>query len=40
MADYNARFARDPANGKDLHRPLSAADDLDGAAGLARGSAR
>jgi hypothetical protein len=25
----NARFARVPANTKDLHRPLSAADDLD-----------
>jgi hypothetical protein len=26
---HNARFARAPANTKDLHRPLSAADDLD-----------
>jgi hypothetical protein len=26
---HNARFGRDPANAKDLHRPLSAADDLD-----------
>lgn len=26
---HNARFAREPANAKDLHRPLSAADDLD-----------
>jgi hypothetical protein len=29
IADHNARFGRDPANAKDLHRPLSAADDLD-----------
>ena len=29
MADYNGRFARDPANDKDLHRPLSARDNLD-----------
>ena len=26
---YNTRFARDPANTKDLHRPLGQADDLD-----------
>ena len=26
---YNARFGREPANAKDLHRPLTAADDLD-----------
>src|SRR6516162_5728626 len=26
---YNARFGRDPANVKDLHRPLSRSDDLD-----------
>jgi Winged helix-turn helix len=26
---YNARFGRDPANAKDLHRPLTQADDLD-----------
>ena len=25
---HNARFSREPANAKDLHRPLSAADDL------------
>jgi len=25
----NARFGRDPSNGKDLHRPLAPADDLD-----------
>ena len=31
MADYNARFAKAPANGKDLHRPLRAGDDLDDA---------
>ena len=29
MADYNGRFGREPANGKDVHRPLSARDDLD-----------
>jgi hypothetical protein len=26
---YNMRFGRDPANAKDLHRPLAQADDLD-----------
>jgi len=26
---YNTRFGRDPANAKDLHRPLAPADDLD-----------
>src|ERR1700751_1063751 len=26
---YNARFGRDPATTKDLHRPLARADDLD-----------
>ena len=31
MADYNARFAKAPANSKDLHRPLRAGDDLDDA---------
>src|SRR5499427_3086889 len=31
MADYNARFAKAPANNKDLHRPLRASDDLDDA---------
>jgi hypothetical protein len=29
MASYNARFGRDPINAKDLHRPLTATDDLD-----------
>ena len=29
MADYNARFAKEPAGPKDLHRPLSPADRLD-----------
>jgi hypothetical protein len=29
IADYNARFAKAPANNKDLHRPLRASDDLD-----------
>jgi Winged helix-turn helix len=29
IAGYNARFGRAPANAKDLHRPLTAADDLD-----------
>jgi hypothetical protein len=31
IADYNARFAKGPANNKDLHRPLRAGDDLDDA---------
>ena len=31
MADYNARFAKPPANAKDLHRPLGAGDDLEDA---------
>jgi len=31
MADYNARFAKPPANKKDLHRPLQARDDLEDA---------
>jgi hypothetical protein len=26
---YNARFGREPANAKNLHRPLAQADDLD-----------
>ena len=26
---YNTRFGREPANAKDLHRPLAQADDLD-----------
>ena len=26
---YNTRFGRDPANAKDLHRPLAQPDDLD-----------
>jgi hypothetical protein len=29
VASHNARFGREPANAKDLHRPLAAADDLD-----------
>ena len=29
IADYNARFAKPPANQKDLHRPVRAGDDLD-----------
>jgi hypothetical protein len=29
IADYNARFAKLPANKKDLHRPLRAGDDLE-----------
>src|SRR5882757_5624733 len=29
MADYNARFAKAPANRKDLHRSLRAGDDLE-----------
>ena len=31
IANYNARFAKPPANSKDLHRPLRAGDDLDDA---------
>ncbi len=31
IADDNARFAKAPANHKDLHRPLRAGDDLDDA---------
>jgi transposase len=31
VADDNARFAKPPANKKDLHRPLRAGDDLDDA---------
>jgi hypothetical protein len=31
MVDYNARFAKPPANQKNLHRPLRAGDDLDDA---------
>jgi hypothetical protein len=29
VEDYNTRFGRTPANAKDLHRPLTEADDLD-----------
>jgi hypothetical protein len=29
VADYNQRFGRPPLNAKDLHRPLSAVDNLD-----------
>jgi hypothetical protein len=31
IADYNARFAKAPANKKDLHRRLSPGDDLEDA---------
>jgi hypothetical protein len=31
IADYNTRFAKLPANGKDLHRPLRVGDDLEDA---------
>src|SRR5260370_35722351 len=31
MADYNARFAKVPADKKDLHRPLHARDELEDA---------
>ena len=31
IADYNARFAKAPANNKDLHRSLRAGDNLDDA---------
>jgi hypothetical protein len=29
IANYNARFAKPPANSKDLHRPMRAGGDLD-----------
>ena len=29
ITDHNARFGRDPASAKDLHRPLAPADNLD-----------
>ena len=29
IAAYNTRFGRDPANAKNLHRPLGRTDDLD-----------
>jgi hypothetical protein len=29
IATYNARFGREPANAKNLHRPLTKVDDLD-----------
>ena len=31
MADYNTRFAKLPANKKDLHRPLRGGDNLEDA---------
>jgi hypothetical protein len=31
IADYNARFAKSPANPKDLHRPMSSRETLDDA---------
>jgi len=31
MEDYNARFAKEPRNAKDLHRPLAPDENLDGA---------
>src|SRR5277367_5544581 len=31
VADYNTRFAKPPANAKDLHRPLRASDDVEDA---------
>jgi hypothetical protein len=31
MADYSTRFAKLPANKKDLHRPLGIGDDLEDA---------
>ena len=31
IANYNARFAKPPANSKDLHRPMRAGDNLDDA---------
>ena len=38
IADYNARFAKSPANAKDLHRPLHAGDDLEDAFRLEGGA--
>jgi hypothetical protein len=29
MDGFNARFAKEPASDKDLHRPLTELDDLD-----------
>jgi hypothetical protein len=37
IADYNARFAKPPADKKDLHRPLRAGDDLEDARSKAAG---
>ena len=31
MAEYNRRFAKEPFNDKDLHRPLATHDDIDDA---------
>lgn len=31
MADYNKRFGKEPRNAKDMHRPFSEHDNLDGA---------
>lgn len=31
MADYNAKFGKEPRNDKDMHRPFSEHDRLDGA---------
>jgi hypothetical protein len=38
IIDYNGRFAKAPANNKDLHRPLRAGDDLDDAFAWKRGA--
>lgn len=31
IADFNARFGKEPRNSKDMHRPLAAHENLDGA---------
>ncbi|CAH2405699.1 hypothetical protein MES5069_490002 [Mesorhizobium escarrei] len=31
MADFNARFGKEPRNPKDMHRPLADHENLDGA---------
>jgi hypothetical protein len=40
IATYNTHFGRDPANAKDLHRPLAQADDFGRDPGVARGADR
>jgi hypothetical protein len=31
MGDFNARFGKEPRNPKNMHRPLAAHENLDGA---------